>query len=223
MGEASPSVKRFFDSVNVGLMVAMVWFTIWAWPRLPERIPTHFGIDGRPDSWSEPSVGSWFLMPLIALTLTLGMYGFRRAMPWHPNWVNLPDRRRLSDLPKLARGPVLEMVAGFLALVQAHLLVIFSIIQLASYRTAHGGDSQGAMILVLLLAVMASPFLMVVFFLRFKSALAAGEKLVAEEELAAGRKLVAEEKLAAGEATGARVGGAGAGLGRPGAGSGEVR
>jgi uncharacterized membrane protein len=190
MGEARAPVKRFFDSVNVGLMTAMAWFSVWAWPRLPDRIPTHFGIDGRPDAWSEPSFRSWFLLPIIALTLVLGMYWFRAATPRHPNWVNLPDRRRLADLPQAARGPVLEMMAGFLALVQAHLLVIFAIIQLASYRTAMGGDSRGAMLLVLLLALLATPIFLVVFFLRFQRAMAEGERLAAGEGVAGERTAV---------------------------------
>jgi uncharacterized membrane protein len=199
MGEASPPVKRFFDSVNVGLMVAMVWFSVWAWPRLPDRIPTHFGLDGRPDAWSEPSFWSWFLIPTIAFTLVLGMYGFRALMPRHPNWVNLPDHRRLADLPEAARGPVLEMMSGFLALVQAHLLVIFAIIQLASYRTALGGDSQGAMLLVLLLALLATPVFLVIFFLRFQRAMAVGERLVAEGRTVAGQRLTAGEGISAGD------------------------
>jgi len=174
-------VKRFFDSVNVGLMAAMMGFALWAWPQLPERIPTHFGADGLPDGWGERTLLSWFLLPLIAVALTLAMYGFRAVMPRHPGWVNLPDQRRLSDLPEAARGPVLEMFSGFLALVQAQLLVIFAIIQHATYRTALGGSSQGAMILVLVLAVVASPFLLVVFFLRFRTALEEGERLAARE------------------------------------------
>jgi uncharacterized membrane protein len=178
-------VKRFFDSVNVGLMAAMLGFSLWAWPDLPERIPTHFGIDGRPDAWAEPTVLSWFGLPLMAVALTLAMYWFRAVMPRHPRWVNLPDRRRLSDIPEAARGPVVDMLSGFLALVQAHLLVIFAIIQLASYRTALGEDSQGAMILVLLLAVLSSPFLLVVFFLRLRVALEAGERLSAGVEAGA--------------------------------------
>lgn len=187
MGEAGSPVKRFFDRVNVGLMAAMLAFAVWTWPDLPQRIPTHFGIDGRPDAWGDRTVLSWFGIPLIAVTLTLAMYWFRALMPRHPRWVNLPDRRRLSDIPDAARGPLLDMLSGFLAIIQTHLLVIFAIIQLASYRTALGGDSQGAMILVLLLAVLASPFLLVVFFLRFREALEEGERLAAREVAGSGR------------------------------------
>ncbi len=174
-------MKRFSDSVNVGLMVALVWFAVWVWPDLPERIPTHFGIDGQPDAWSERSFWSWFLLPIIAVTLALSMYWVRWVLPRRPGWVSFPSRRRLTDFPEAARGPVLEMVSGFLALVQTHLLVIFTLIQLATYRTALGGDSQGAMILVLLLAMLGSPFFLVVFFLRYQRAMAETERLAAGE------------------------------------------
>jgi uncharacterized membrane protein len=184
-------VRRILDSVNVGLMAAMLAFAIWAWPDLPEQIPTHFGIDGRPDAWGHRTFLSWFGLPLIAVGLTLALYGFRLVMPRHPRWVNLPDRRRLSDLPEAARGPVLEMLSGFLALIQTHLLVIFAVIQLASYRSALGEGSQGAMLLVLLMAVLASPVFLVVFFLRFQRAMEEGKRLAAQE--------APEERSGAGE------------------------
>jgi len=42
-----------------------------------------------------------------------------------------------------------------------------------------GQESQGIMILVLLIAVTASPFLMVVFFVRLQNAMNRGKKLAA--------------------------------------------
>ncbi|MFH1763608.1 MAG: hypothetical protein ABIF09_05380 [Gemmatimonadota bacterium] len=55
-----------------------------------------------------------------------------------------------------------------------------------TYRTAIGQESQGIMILVLLIAIMASPFLMVVFFLRLQSAMDRGKKLAARVAGASG-------------------------------------
>jgi uncharacterized membrane protein len=96
--------------------------------------------------------------------------------------VNLPDRTKLSELPEVAREPVLEMLSGFLAMVQAEMLVIFGLIQLASYRAAMGEPSQGTMILVLILAVAMSPVLLVVFFLRLQPALERGKEAARRAE-----------------------------------------
>ena len=172
-------MRRFFNLLNWVLVLGLVGAALWAWPRLPDRIPLHFGADGRADAWGERTVTSWFLVPAIALALTAGMGWFRRMIPRRPGWVNLPGQTKLTDLPEAARGPVVEMLSGFLALLQTEVLVIFALIQLATYRTALGQESQGIMILVLLLAVTASPFLMVVFFLRLQSAMDRGRKLAA--------------------------------------------
>jgi uncharacterized membrane protein len=169
-------MKRFFDWVNAILLLCMIGAASLVWPDLPDRIPVHFGIDGRPDGWAEKSLTSWFVLPGVAVALTFLMGAVRALLSRNPRWVNLPDRTRVSDLPAEAQGPVLEMISGFLALIQTELLVIFGLIQLASYRTATGGESQGIMILVLLLAVLTSPFLLVVFFLRLQGALDRGRK-----------------------------------------------
>jgi CubicO group peptidase (beta-lactamase class C family) len=175
-------VKRFFDGLNILLILAMLGFAFWAWPRLPGRVPVHFGIDGRPDSWTEKGTSSWFALPGVAVLLTLLMGAFRVLMRRYPHLVNLPDQSHLTDLPEAARGPVLEMLSGFLALVQTELLVIFGLIQIASFRSAMGEPSQGIMITVLILAVLTSPILLVVFFLRLQPALDRGKELARRKE-----------------------------------------
>ncbi len=179
-------MRRFFDGVNVVLVLALVLGAISAWPHLPDQIPTHFGVDGRPDAWSPRTVRSWFLVTGIALLMTGGMGLIRRMLRLRPNWVNLPDKTRLGELPEKAREPVIEMLSGFLAMVQTELLAIFALIQLATWRTAMGLGSQGIMVTVLILAILASPVLMVVFFLRLPGAMARARKLAAEMEESSG-------------------------------------
>jgi hypothetical protein len=103
-------------------------------------------------------------------------------MPRKPGWVNLPDKTNLAKLPPIAREPIIEMVSGFLSLIQTEILVIFALIQLSTYRSAMGFESQGLMILVLLISILASPFLMIVFFLRLQGAQDRSKELAAEIE-----------------------------------------
>ncbi len=176
-------MKRFFDGVNLLLLVGMVAFALWGWPHLPDRIPNHFGISGEPDAWTEGrGFWPWFGIPTMGMGIALMMNAFRWAFPRWPRWVNLPDGRKLGDLPEVARGPVLEMLAGFLALVQAELLAIFGLIQVATFRSAMGESTQALMLTVLIMAVLMSPLLMVVFFTRFPGALREGEALARKEE-----------------------------------------
>jgi uncharacterized membrane protein len=173
-------MKDFFDLVNRGLIVVLVGAAIWAWPRLPDEIPTHFGLDGQADAWSPTTLFSWFLVPISALILMALIGWLRRLIPRKPRWVNLPDKTKLEDLPEVARRPVVEALSGLLAMVQTEVLVIFGLIQMGSYRAAHGQESQGLIILVLLIAILSSPVLLIVFFLTFQSAMEKAKPLSVE-------------------------------------------
>lgn len=180
-------MRRFFEGVNRVLILGIIAFATWAWPRLPGQIPTHFGIDGSADAWSQKTPGSWLGAPAIGLLIFLGIGWFRSMIPRKPNWVNLPDKTKLADLPEVARRPVVEMFSGFLAIIQTEVLVIFALIQLSTYRTALGEKSQGLMIVVLLIAILASPFLTVVFFLGLQKAMDKGKRAAAAETAAQAR------------------------------------
>ncbi|PZQ74274.1 MAG: hypothetical protein DI545_09905, partial [Micrococcus luteus] len=54
------------------LCLALLGWALVALPGLPERVPTHWGVDGRPDAWEDASFGTVATGPLIGL----GMTGF---------------------------------------------------------------------------------------------------------------------------------------------------
>jgi uncharacterized membrane protein len=188
-------VKRTFGSLNAVLMLGMLGFALWAWPRLPEQIPTHFGLDGQPDAWSQRTFLSWFLLPFIGIGLALAMARMSKLFTIKPGWVNLPGGKKLSDLPEGARPPVLDAMEGFMHLVATEVLVIFALIQVGQYQAAIGQESQGIMILVLLVALLSSPVLLIVFFLRLQAAMEEGKRLAV-------RAGVADAHSAGGEAGG---------------------
>ncbi|UBH24766.1 DUF1648 domain-containing protein [Micrococcus porci] len=53
-------------AVSAGLLV----WAIVALPGLPDRVPVHWGIDGRPDAWEEKSFGTVAFGPLLGLGMT---------------------------------------------------------------------------------------------------------------------------------------------------------
>jgi uncharacterized membrane protein len=53
------------EAFAIGPLVFAWTVTIAMWPDLPERVPTHFGLDGRPDAWGGKGI-SW-LMPIVHL------------------------------------------------------------------------------------------------------------------------------------------------------------
>lgn len=75
------------------LVLIAVMFVVGAvfYPRLPDVIPTHWGLSGVPDSWSARSFWSVFMTPLIAT----GMCGLFLVMPYFdPKRANILRSKR---------------------------------------------------------------------------------------------------------------------------------
>ena len=143
--------------VNLVLLAVLAGFALWAYPRLPGRIPTHFGIGGEPDAWSQRSVASWFLLPAIGAFLTLLMVFVAALVGRKPEYVNMPAKTKLLQLPREEQLPVLREVQLFVMRMNAIMLLSFLAIQWGSWRAALGLSSRGAllasMVLLLLLAL----------------------------------------------------------------------
>ena len=91
-----------------GLM-ALVTVAVWQW--LPERIPTHWGISGEADDWSNRWPGA-FLLPAVALGLWLLLPVLRRLDPRRANYERFDETFWL----------VLNLALSFLAVM--HLLTL---------------------------------------------------------------------------------------------------
>ncbi len=161
-------MRRLLDRLNALLALGIVGYAVWAWPRLPERIPAHFGPDGAPDRWTDTTLASWFFLPVVAVACWALVLGGREWMVRRPRTMNLPSGQSLEDFPEEVRPAILEYMRGFMALVGLELLTIFGLIVLGSHRTAMGGDGQGYILAVLALAVLSGPVLLVTFFLGFQ-------------------------------------------------------
>ncbi len=60
-------------------------FSIWAFPRLPESVATHFNFKGEPDGYSSRMFGA-FMIPGIMLALRVIAQVFPRIDPKSPNY-----------------------------------------------------------------------------------------------------------------------------------------
>lgn len=68
-----------------------VWaFSLWAWPRLPDQVPIHWGFGGNPDRWATPREAALLLPALltsiygITLLFFNGRFDFRAARLMDP-------------------------------------------------------------------------------------------------------------------------------------------
>jgi uncharacterized membrane protein len=79
------SLRRELPSLL--LIVAMFGIAAWAWPRVPERIPIHWNLQGQADGWGNKLAGL-MVLPLTAL----GVYGMMLLVgfidPGKRNYVN---------------------------------------------------------------------------------------------------------------------------------------
>ncbi|NSW80720.1 MAG: DUF1648 domain-containing protein [Chthonomonadetes bacterium] len=62
---------------GVLLIAAMLAYSLWLYPSLPERVPTHWNWKGEVDGWSSKPVGA-FLLPGLTAVLWLVLL----ALPW---------------------------------------------------------------------------------------------------------------------------------------------
>lgn len=73
--------------------VVLLWLGVLAWQVavLPERVPTHFGADGRADGWSSRT-GALAFSALIPLLVVLPMPLLSRLALWAPGQINAPNK-----------------------------------------------------------------------------------------------------------------------------------
>lgn len=74
------------------LIALSVFQHAWYWPQLPERVATHFGIDGKPNDWMSRSASTIVFLVLqsgVPIFL-LGMTSLAFRMP--TSMLNIPNR-----------------------------------------------------------------------------------------------------------------------------------
>jgi uncharacterized membrane protein len=96
------------------ILLAAVWgYSLWALPRLPARVPVHWGLDGQPNGWTSP-LGAAILLPAL-LTVVYGLsllflngpFDFRAARSMDPALA-----RRVRLLLVLFLGGLQGLVLG---------------------------------------------------------------------------------------------------------------
>ena len=92
------------------------------WSRLPEMIPVHFGISGKPDDWASKSLFYAFLIPglqVILLTLFVFLY-------YKPQYSDIPTTMWLMTLEKKYRNHAFDLIRTMLAGTTVWIGVLFT-------------------------------------------------------------------------------------------------
>ncbi|HTO73158.1 MAG TPA: SdpI family protein [Gemmatimonadales bacterium] len=76
-------MRRLWPSfIAFGLAVAL---SVWAYPRLPAQVATHWGIEGQADGWSSPLVAV-LIVPVATILLAAVMLAAPQIDPRRESW-----------------------------------------------------------------------------------------------------------------------------------------
>lgn len=159
---------RLLHALNAALVVALVAFSLYIYPELPERIPRHFGAGGTPDAWGDRTLSSWLLLPLIGVGSAALMYVIAALLPTRPHLLNIPDRKKLLELPPGLQQHVLREAAAMLYATAFVMLLMFAAIQYGAYESALSGERSGAVVAGIILGIAGMPLVLVIYMVRIQ-------------------------------------------------------
>ena len=123
-GARRSHLPLFVLAACVGLALVPLAYAVEAWPRLPERIPTHFGASGLPDGWSAKSVASVFLLPITGIVMAFILGGTTWLVSVAKRAVRADDGGRSARAQERFRSTMTGYMAGIALITQTMLLVL---------------------------------------------------------------------------------------------------
>lgn len=143
-------MRRILEAFGLAAMAWLVYLAVGAFygpARLPARIPTHFGVNGRPDAWGPAT--SLLILPGVAIALYLLMTIVAR----HPSAFNFPVRVTPMNRPRLE-----ALAVDMIAWLKAELAWLFAGLEWFALRAARhpGTGTSGAPMPVALVCIFAT-------------------------------------------------------------------
>jgi uncharacterized membrane protein len=142
-GAAAPSAYAWLHWVNGALLLGLWAFTVVGYGRLPELVPGHIGPSGV-TRWDAKQNSMWFVLPLIGTIHAVLMYGVSAIANGSPAGFNVPQKKRLLELPKEGQRHVLQPFRGFMYGMATWLLTLMAGMQYSTWRIARSGPGGEA-------------------------------------------------------------------------------
>ena len=114
------------------LALVSLGVAIYYWGKLPEAIPTHFGMSGEPDAWSHKSLFYVFMVPIIQLI----MYVAFLFLYEKPQYSDMPTTLLLTAMPKDAREHAFALIRTMLVGTSIWMAALFTYITYAMNASA---------------------------------------------------------------------------------------
>ncbi len=138
-------VEIILELISISALLTFLIFTFYIWPTVPERIPTHYGWSGLPDSW-----GSKGMFPTM-LYVTLFVFILLSIISRFPRAINFP-----IPINEDKSKSHLQLRFSMILWIKAELVLFTSYIGIQGIRVALG-QSEG-------LGSYLTPILLVVLF-----------------------------------------------------------
>lgn len=131
-----------FDILNVVLVLLLWIYTLRMYKKLPEKIPTHFDFEGKPDHFGSKKYA--FFMPAIGL----GIFILLTFLTQHPEGANYPVEITKANY-QIQNFIMILFVKWLLFLI----LLLFLNIQDYTIRYSFNADSKARVPILLVLSV----------------------------------------------------------------------
>ncbi len=132
--------------LNSLFIPGLVLLAIVLWQDMPARYPVHFDLGGTPTRWEERGPAMWIILVAICLLSTAKLHILQFTVLSDPdsNLVNLPHKQLFQKLPVERRIPVLRRANRMVGLVNSAQLLVFALILVMTWATAHHPEHPAA-------------------------------------------------------------------------------
>jgi uncharacterized membrane protein len=143
----STNIKRLLELVSIAGLIYIVYVLAQNWNSIPDRVPGHFGLDGRPDAYASKS--SILLLPVVGFVIylvitVLGRYPHMFSYMWKITPENAYRQYQLAGT--------------MLSAMKAEVIWIFNYIIFATIKISMGkAEGLSPLFLPILLVVIFGP------------------------------------------------------------------
>ena len=129
----SSSIVKWLIVANIILFTVSWTMSVVAYPKLPSKIPTHFNLGGKPDTWKAKSLLSFLIFPIVQTIFVIAFFLFAL---FSKN-ISFPKKEILSFLSKDKRKVIYSLLQEFIFLVLIFFNLLFIHLQRSVILTAH--------------------------------------------------------------------------------------
>ncbi|MFA5197411.1 MAG: DUF1648 domain-containing protein [Patescibacteria group bacterium] len=119
------------------LLTIISWVVaVWYWGKLPQTIPTHFGLSGQADSYSQKSIWYTFLIPALqSIMLAFFVFLYKK-----PQYSDMPTTLLLMAMEEEKREHAFDLIRTMLLMVALFIGILFTYITYGMNASALNND-----------------------------------------------------------------------------------